>query len=108
MKAISGIRILIMVLVATCLSVSSFVVYAQEKEMTVEELEKYIEEQKKVLEEVRANRDQTQAQAEAIRKELEEQKAHRLMVEEELVALCKDRDVVQPGTFEECVTHADN
>lgn len=108
MKPISGIRLLGMIAVTVCLGWSPVSVLAQQKELTVEELEEYIEQQKAELEEVRANRDQTEAKVQAVRDALAEQEARRKSVEEELQTLCSEREVIEPGTYDDCIAQTDN
>lgn len=81
---------------------------AQQKQLSVEELEKYIAEQKEVLEEVRANRDETAEKAEKVREALAEQEARKALVEEELDTLCKEQEELQPGSYDECRSQHDS
>lgn len=77
---------------------------AQQKQLSVEELEKYISEQKEVLEEVRANRDETEKKADEVREALAEQEARKALVEEELDTLCQEQEELKPGSYDECRT----
>lgn len=108
MKPISGKSLLGVIAVSACLVWSPASVLAQQKELTVEELEKYIEQQKAELEEVLANREQTEAKAQAVRDALAEQEARQLSVEEELEKLCNEREVLEPGTYDECMAQSNN
>lgn len=75
---------------------------AQQKSLSIEELEAYIAEQKSVLEEVRANREETARKADEVREALAEQESRLARVEQELDTLCKERDSLQEGSYEEC------
>lgn len=86
----------------------SGLVSAQQKSMTIEELEQYIEEQKAALEEVIINRNETEKKALEVREALEEQDARRQLVEEELDMLCTEQEALKPGTYEECKAGKDN
>ncbi len=86
----------------------SGVAMAQQKQLSVEELEKYISEQKELLEEVRANRDETAEKAEQVRDALAEQEAHKALVEEELNTLCQEQEELKPGSYEECRSQHSN
>ena len=81
---------------------------AQQKQMSVEELEAYIAEQKIVLEEAQANRDKTQKKVDKVMEALAEQDARKALVEEELEALCKEQEELKPGTYEDCKAQTDS
>ena len=81
---------------------------AQQKELSVEELEKYIEEQKAALSEVEANREETEAKARKVRDALAEQDARRARVQEELETLCKEQEEIKPGTYDDCAAKTDS
>jgi predicted phage gp36 major capsid-like protein len=81
---------------------------AQQKQLSVEELEAYIAEQKVVLEEARANRDKTQQKVEKVREALDEQDARKLRVEEELETLCKEQEELNPGSYNNCKSHSNS
>lgn len=76
--------------------------FSQQKELTVEELEKYLEQQKAALEEVRLNREQTEAKALEVKQALAEQEARRVKLEQELEALCEEQEAINPGTYDDC------
>lgn len=95
------------VLVMLSLSVP-VVVNAQQKQLSVEELEAYIAEQKVVLEKAQANRDKTQKKVDEVKAALAEQDARKARVEKELEALCKEQEALEPGTYEDCKSHSDN
>jgi len=75
--------------------------------MTVEELERYIAEQKAQLEQVRENRDITAEEARRVREELARQEAERRVKAAELEALCREREALEPGSLEECLSRID-
>ena len=81
---------------------------AQQKQLSVEELEAYIAEQKIVLEEAQANRDKTQKKVDKVMEALVEQDARKARVEEELEALCKEQEELKPGTYEDCKSYSDS
>ena len=108
MKFISGSTNLALASAALTLSLLTTVVGAQQKSMTIEELEQYIEEQKATLAEVKANREDTQKKAQEVRDALEEQDARRALIEEELDILCKEQEELKPGTYDECKTGSDS
>ncbi len=95
------------VLLVLSLSVPAMVA-AQQKQMSVEELEAYIAEQKIVLEEAQANRDKTQKKVDKVKEALAEQDARKALVEEELETLCKEQEELKPGTYEDCMSHSDS
>ena len=76
---------------------------SERREMTVEELERFIAEQKAALDEVRRNREITADRAREVRAELDEREARRRETEAELEALCKERESLRPGSYEDCV-----
>ena len=81
---------------------------AQQKQLSVEELEAYIAEQKTVLEEAQANRDKTQKKVDEVKEALAEQDARKALVEDELETLCKEQEALKPGTYEDCKSHSDS
>ncbi len=95
------------VLLALSMSVPVLVA-AQQKQLSVDELEAYIAEQKIVLEEAQANRDKTQEKVDKVKEALAEQDARKALVEEELEALCKEQEELKPGTYEDCKSHSDS
>ena len=70
--------------------------------MTVEELERHVEAQKAALERVRENRDITAEKAREVREALAEREAERAEAEAELEALCREREEIEPGSYEDC------
>ncbi|MFK7995246.1 MAG: hypothetical protein AB8B87_13970 [Granulosicoccus sp.] len=84
------------------LLLSSFA-FAQNKSMSVEELEQLVAEQRIALEEAIANREDTAAQVESIRSELEEVRNRSLEVEEELESLCKEQESITNESFVKCM-----
>ena len=72
------------------------------REMTVEELERHIEQQRAELEKVRRNRDITAEKAREVEAALTEQAEKRRAVEEEVDALCREREALEPGSYDEC------
>ena len=100
-------NVLASALLALSLSVSVMAA-AQQKQMSVEELEAYIAEQKIVLEEAQANRDKTQKKVEQVKEALAEQDARKVLVEEELETLCKEQEELKPGTYKDCISHSDS
>jgi len=83
-------------------TLSSVAAVAQQKEMSVEELEAYIVEQKEALEDAIANRDETEAKALEVKEALAEQDARREQLEEEVDELCLELDAADPGSYDEC------
>ncbi len=81
---------------------------AQQKQLSVEELEAYIAEQKTVLEEAQTNRDKTQKKADEVKEALAEQDARKALVVDELETLCKEQEELKPGTYEDCKSHSDS
>ena len=99
--------VLASVLLALSLSVPALAT-AQQKQLSVEELEAYIAEQKIVLQEAQANRDKTQKKVDKVKEALAEQDARKALVEEELESLCKEQEELKPGTYEDCKSHSDS
>ena len=97
----------IVTLSALVLLLLTTVVGAQQKSMTIEELESYIQEQKATLEEAIANRDETEKQAREIRDALAEQEARKALAEKELDMLCKEQEELKPGTYDDCKVGSD-
>jgi len=97
-------------IISVCMSAAivSELAGAQQKSMTIEELEQYIQEQKAALEEVIINRDETEKKALEVREALEEQDARRQLVEEELDMLCTEQEALKPGTYDECTAAKDS
>ena len=81
---------------------------AQQKQLSVEELEQYISEQKAAFDAVRENRDATEKKAQAVRDALAEQSARREKVEAELNALCEEQEKLQSGSYEQCLAALDS
>ena len=79
---------------------------ADPRSMTVEELERFIDEQKAALELVRENRDITAEKAREVREALADKEAERLATEAEFEELCRERDALEPGSFEACLEEA--
>ncbi|MGK0228777.1 MAG: putative Holliday junction resolvase-like endonuclease [Gammaproteobacteria bacterium] len=75
---------------------------AQQKEMSVEELELYIQEQKAALEQAISNRDETSAKAHKVQEALAKQNARREQLEKEVDELCLELDVADPGSYDDC------
>lgn len=92
-------------LLGLCLCIP-VVAAAQQKQLSVEELETYIAEQKIVLDEVLDNRDKTQKKVDKVKQALAEQEARKALVEEELETLCKEQEELKPGTYEECKSNS--
>ena len=90
------------------LSLATTVADAQQKSMTIQELEQYIQEQKVALEEVKANRDETEKKAQQVRAALAEQEARKALAEEELDMLCKVQEELIPGTYDDCKVDNDS
>ncbi|NND89675.1 MAG: hypothetical protein HKN42_02340 [Granulosicoccus sp.] len=97
-----GMLLLILCLGAPCM------VLAQQKQLSMEELEQYIAQQKEALEAVRANRDETRQKAEAVSAALAEQEARKAQVEKDLETLCRQQDELRPGTYDECRNASDS
>jgi len=98
------IAMLARVAFVTCLlSLSVSTAVAQQKEMTVEELEKFIEEKKKALEQVVENRELTKAKADQVREALAKQEEQQRALEAEFEALCQEREAVEAGSFDKCM-----
>lgn len=93
---------------AILLTTASFSSYAQQKAMTIEELETYIGEQKAALDKVKANRDETEQKALEIQDALAEQDARRLAVEKELEALCNEQEELKPGSLDSCKQNSES
>lgn len=108
MNSTAGIRHIAAAVLVAALSTLPMAAYAQQKELSVEELEKYIEEQKAALAEVEANRDETEAKAREARDALAEQEARRERVQEELELLCKEQEALKPGSYDECKAQTDS
>ena len=81
---------------------------AQQKQLSVEELEAYIAEQKTVLKKAQANRDKTKKKADEVKEALAEQDARKARVEDELETLCKEQEELKPGTYEDCKSPSDS
>lgn len=81
---------------------------AQQKELSVDELEQYIAEQKQALEEVRANREASEKKASEVQEALDEQEARRQRVEDEMKALCTEQEALKPDSFDECMQQSDS
>ncbi|ASJ72467.1 hypothetical protein [Granulosicoccus antarcticus] len=95
------------VLLVLLLSTSAFA-SAQQKELSIDELEAYIAEQKVVLGEARANREKTQEKVDEVRDAISEQDARKALVEEELETLCSEQEALKPGTYEDCKAGSNN
>jgi len=80
---------------------------AQEK-LSLEDLEKLIAEQRTALEEAIADREATAANADVLRKNLEQARKRSLQVEEELTALCNEQEALIEGSFDECMATVNN
>ena len=85
-----------------CLIAGAGAVNAQQA-VNVEELEKLLEQQKEALAEVEANRSATESQAQQARDALAEQEKDKAKIEEEFETLCKEQEVLKPGSFDECM-----
>lgn len=108
MKSNFGSTNLVLASAALTLTLLTTVVGAQQKSLSIEELEQYIEEQKATLADAQANRDVTEKKAQEIRDALEEQEARRALVMEELDMLCKEQEELKPGTYDECNASSNN
>lgn len=108
MNSFAGLRTITLAVLLATGSVFPVAVQAQQKELSVEELEKYIEEQKAELAKVEANREETEAKAREVRDAIAEQDARKARVQEELNALCKEQEEITPGTYDECAAEAGN
>lgn len=86
--------------VMCCLFAS--LVNAQES-ASAEELAKLLAEQKQSLAEVEANRDATEAQAQQVRDALDAQEKRMSQLEEEYETLCKEQEVLKPGSYDDCI-----
>ena len=102
MNSFAGLRTITLAVLLATGSAFPVAVQAQQKELSVEELEKYIEEQKAELAEVEANRDETEAKARKVRDAMAEQDARKARVQEELNALCKEQEEINPGSYDDC------
>lgn len=76
---------------------------AQQKEMTMEELEKFIARKKAALEQVVENRELTEEKARKIQEALEKQDEQQRTLEAEFETLCREQEQVKPDTFEQCM-----
>jgi RNA-splicing ligase RtcB len=76
---------------------------AQEKTMTVEELEAYIAEKKAALVKAQENREMTQKQAAEIREALAAKQAQEVELKAEMEELCTERNEVDPGSYDVCM-----
>jgi hypothetical protein len=83
-------------------TLSSMTAVAQQKQMSVEQLEQYILEQKSALEEAIANREATEAKAREVEEALAEQAARREQLEKEVDELCLEHDAVEAGSYDDC------
>lgn len=94
--------------VVLSLSLVLSVAYAQEKTLTIEELEAYIAEKKEALELARENQEVTKQKADEIKETLaaKQQAADELLAEME--ELCTAREEVDPGSFEACMENVDS
>jgi len=108
MNSLAVLRISALSLAIVAGSPMTVLAQAEQQEMSVEELEKYIEKQKAALAEVEANRDETESKAREVRDALAEQEARRERVREELEALCKEQDAIDPGSYEDCADVTDS
>lgn len=84
------------------MALCSGTVVAQQKQLSIEELNDYIQEQKAALEEAIANRDETEAKAREVQEALAEQDARREQLENEVDELCLELDVAEPGSYDDC------
>jgi plasmid maintenance system antidote protein VapI len=85
------------------LSLAVTPVAAQQKEMTVEELEKFIARKKAALEQVVENRELTEEKARKIQEALDKQDEQQKALEAEFETLCREQEQVKPDTFEQCM-----
>jgi len=108
MKFISGSANLVGTSLLISVVLLASTAHAQQKSLTIEELEQYIQEQKATLEEVKANRDETEKKAQEVRDALEAQEARRVLLEEELDMLCTEQETLKPGTYDECKASGDS
>jgi len=108
MNSLAALRIAALSLLIAAGSPLPVFAQAEQQELSVEELEKYIEEQKAALAEVEANRDETESKARKVRDALAEQEARRERVREELEALCKEQDAINPGSYDDCAAETDS
>lgn len=76
------------------------------QEMTLDELEAYIAEQKAALESVIANKEKTEREVENVQQALEQITARESEFVAEIEALCDEREELEPGTREGCLTAA--
>ncbi|MBX2886137.1 MAG: hypothetical protein KTR32_39645 [Granulosicoccus sp.] len=81
--------------------------YAQQSQ-SVEELEKLLDQQKQALTEVEANREATETQAQQARDLLAEQKERKAKLEAQFETLCKERDELEQGSLEDCLSSLKN
>ena len=90
-------------LLACCLGVMATAAQAQQKSMTVEELEQYIAQKKAALDQVKQNRDITNDKVRKVNQALESQQQRHAGVESEVQALCREQDELKPGTLDDCL-----
>jgi peptidoglycan hydrolase CwlO-like protein len=97
-----GLRSVLAATLLVFVTLSSVTAVAQQKEMTVEELDQYIQEQKEALEEAISNRDLTVAKVREVQEALAEQDARREQLENEVEELCLELDAADPGSYDDC------
>jgi len=96
-------RLTLITVLLAGLACTPSILSAQQKEMTLEELEQYISEQKDALDLAKQNRDETKAQVEEAKSALEEQDLRHEELLEEVDSLCREQEDLQPGSFADCI-----
>lgn len=97
-----NLRSVLAVTLLVCVTLNVGTAVAQQKEMSVEELDQYIQEQKAALEKAISNRDETAAKTLEVQEALAEQDARREQLENEVDELCLELDAADPGTYDDC------
>lgn len=92
------------VVIASALSVGllSSAAFAQQA-VTAEDLQVIIEQQQAELDAAIAKRDKTQRELEAKRMAFEKQNAKQKEIEARMEELCKEQELVKPGSLENCM-----
>lgn len=97
-----SLRSVLTVTLLVCVTLNVGTAVAQQKEMSVEELDQYIQEQKAALEQAISNRDETAAKALEVQEALAEQDARREQLKNEVDELCLELDATDPGSYDDC------
>jgi len=103
MKLPVSARATLLTLLLAMLASTSSALFAQQKEMTLEELEQYIAEQRDALDLAKQNRDDTKARVEDAQNAIDEQELRHQDLLDEVDTLCREQEELQPGSFADCM-----